>query len=204
MRKEILKLREACYNCKLCPLGHELVDGLDPHVFASGKVDADVMCVAEAPGHQEQIKKIPLVGRSGEFFNEKILGKAGLTRNEVYVSNGLKCRPDANNRTPLAGEIEICRIHLDAEICLVKPNLIVSMGNVGLYSVCDVPGISGISKYRGQLRHSRLWSNEKQIPVLPLFHPAYCLRGSGLKEMEQDINLLKKLVYKIKKGEEIC
>lgn len=198
-KNEIYELKEKCYSCKKCPLGQELVDGEDPHVFANGRVPSDIVAIAEAPGKDEVINKVPLIGRSGQFYNTKILSGAGLTREEVYTTNTCHCRPPGN-RNPFPVEIELCREILDAELCLNNPKLIITLGNIPLLGTCET---TGITKKHGELMLSRVWSNNKQYVVFPMFHPSYCLRGSGLKEMDEDIEKLKTLVTKIKNGEEI-
>jgi uracil-DNA glycosylase len=74
---------------------------------------------------------------------------------------------------------------LDAQVVLVDPKLIIILGNVPLYSVCDIPP-SGITRHHGVCRLSREWSDGKKRLVFPMFHPGYCLRGSGLKEVKED------------------
>jgi len=177
-----------------------MVEGLDPHVFASGKPDADVMFVGESPGKTETERHAPLVGAAGQFFEANILVPAGLSRQSVYITNSVLCRPNEKNRTPFFGEIEECREHLDAQVLLVSPKLIVVLGNAPLFGVCDE---QGITKKRGELRWSRTWSDGRKFPVLPMFHPAYCLRGSGLAEMRQDVQLLADLAADIAAGKEI-
>jgi DNA polymerase len=192
-KNSILEIKKNCYSCTKCPLGKNFVDGLDPHVFACGKVPSEIIFIAEAAGKEEQIQKTPLVGRSGQFFNEYILERANIKRCDIYITNAVLCRP-RKNRTPLPAEIETCRQHLDAQICLLKPKLLVTMGNVPLYSVCEC---TGIKNQRGKVRWSREWSNSERVSVLPIFHPAYCLRGSGLSEMAADslsIKLLKEVI----------
>lgn len=183
LRDQVLELKNKCYSCRGCPLGRKEVEGKDPHVFAGGFIKSKMFFIAEAPGADEVKFKKPLVGRAGKFFEAKILGAADLKRSQVYITNSVLCRPNDRNRTPLPAEIEICRPHLDAQICLLKPQLLVTMGNVALSSCCD---ITGIVKQRGKLRWSREWSDGQKIPVFPIFHPSYCIRGSGLKEMEGD------------------
>lgn len=196
-RAAILDLQKRCYDCHECPLGRRVVAGHDPHVFASGNLDAIVMFIGEAPGADEVLRRIPLVGRCGRFFDEHMLAPAGLSRQSVYVTNAVLCRPNEQNRTPHLGEMEICRVHLDAQIRLVRPRLLVTMGNAALWTVC---GVQKITKSRGDLRWSRRWSNGKKIPVLPMFHPSYCLRGSGLAEMEKDVRLLGRLEEAFRRG----
>jgi DNA polymerase len=201
LKEAFLNLREKCYSCKECPLGGKLVDGLDPHVFASGRITSSFVFIAECPGAEEVKAKRPLIppGRSGVFYNEHILAPLGLERDEVYTTNTILCRTNEKNRTPLEAEILLCRSHLDAQLCLLDPKLIVMMGNVPLYGVCEING--GITKLHGQLRRSRIWSNGKDYPAFPLYHPAYVLRGSGRKELEADIVNLKTLVEKVRNGE---
>lgn len=199
--KEIIYgLKEKCYFCKKCLLGNDLPDELDPHVFSSGRVPAKIMIIGEAPGKDEQTMRLPFVGRSGKFLNEKILFGAGLVREEIYCCNIVKCRPE-DNRTPFDTEIIACRDFLDAEIILNSPSIIITLGNIPLYGVCET---TGITKKRGVIIQSRVWSNEKTYNVFPMLHPAFVLRGSGIKEMAEDIEKLKELVIKIRNGEDIC
>jgi DNA polymerase len=201
LKEQVLELKQKCYNCKECPLGKKLVDELDPHVFANGYVKSNVFFIGESPGGEEVRLKRPLVGRSGQFFDTRILGIAGIKRCNVFITNAVLCRPNEKNRTPLPAEIEICRHHLDAQICLLKPKLLVTLGNVPLYSVCEE---KGITKKRGELMLSREWSDGSRIPTFPIFHPSYCLRGSGLTEMQDDAATIGQLYKKVLNGEELC
>jgi DNA polymerase len=201
LKEQVLDLKQKCYNCKECPLGRKMVDGLDPHVFAGGYVKSDIFFIAEAPGGDEVKLKRPLVGRAGKFFDTRILGTAGIERRNIFATNAVLCRPNEKNRTPLPAEIEICRMHLDAQICLLKPKLLVTLGNVPLFSVCEE---KGITKMRGKMRFSRKWSNGQSVPTLPMFHPSYCLRGSGLSEMKEDAVLLGRLHNDILNGKDLA
>lgn len=196
----IFKLRNDCYDCTECPLGRRKVDGEDPHVFGTGRVNAKIVFVGEAPGKNEVLARKPLVGRAGTFYEEKILRVAGIERHKVFTTNAVLCRPNAQNRTPIDAEIDLCRSHLDAQICLIDPLLLVTLGNVPLFSVCER---KGITKVRGELRWSRRWSNGKIYPVLPMLHPAYCLRGSGIADMQRDAEFLGKLAEAIRNKEEL-
>jgi len=197
LKSQVLDLKNNCYACKECPLGRKEVDGRDPHVFAGGFVKSRIFFIAEAPGADEVRLKRPLIGRAGKFFEAKVLGAANLKRSEVYITNSVLCRPSDRNRTPLPVEIEICRVHLDAQICLLKPKLLVTMGNIALSSCCD---ITGIVKNRGKLRLSREWSDGERVPVFPIFHPSYCIRGLGLKEMAKDAEMIGNLHTFIHEG----
>lgn len=197
MNKELLKLKEEFSSCKNCLLGQQFVDGMDPHVFVDGQAPCDIMVVAEAPGKSECEQGKPLVGRSGKFYNTKILEPIGLTREDVFTTNSCLCRPE-NNRKPLKNELNSCLYFLKKQIEIVEPKIIITLGIIPLYSVCNLHP-SGITKLHGKLMLSRAFPNI--IPVFPLFHPAYCLRGSGLKEMKEDLIVLKNIILKIKNGE---
>jgi DNA polymerase len=200
LKDQVLELKNKCYSCKECPLGRKEVDGRDPHVFASGYVKSKIFFIAEAPGAEEVKIKKPLVGRAGQFFEAKVLGSANLKRSDIYITNSVLCRPDGRNRTPLPAEVETCRFHLDAQVCLLEPKLLITMGNVALLSCC---GETGIVKRRGKLRWSREWSNGKKVPVFPIFHPSYCIRGSGLKEMAEDAETIGEFYKLLKEGGDI-
>lgn len=185
-KNRIYELKKKVCACKACPLGRDLVDGLDPHVFACGRVPADIMLVGESPGEEEQKQKKPFVGRAGQFLNNKILAGAELNRDEIYITNSIMCHPEGNGK-PLPAELKLCRPHLDAQIVLNDPKLIVAFGNYATQQLCDK---TGITKLRGKLMWSREWSNGKKYPVFPMFHPSYNLRGSGLKESKADALVL--------------
>jgi uracil-DNA glycosylase len=198
----LLDLQGKCYECRRCPLGEKTVEGLDPHVFACGNPQSSLMFVAEAPGKTEVESRIPLTGAAGQFFERSILDPAGLDRSKVYITNAVLCRPNERNRTPFLGEIVECRVHLDAQIMLVSPKLVVTMGNAPLYAVCEE---QGITKKRGHgLIMSIPWSDGRRVPVLPMLHPAYNLRGSGLDETRQDVELLGRLASDLASGKEIA
>lgn len=191
---EIKELQKKCYECKICPLGQKEVDMEDPHVFASGKVPADIMVITEIPKKIETIKKIPLCDISGQQFNNEMLPLIGLTRKDIYVSNAVKCRPE-RNRIPTNQEIIICRFHIDAEIALIDPKLIITLGNPALWAMC---GIKGIIKNHGKIYQSRKWSNGKTYNVFALYHPSFVLQNRGKSNIQKEIQIdlinLKKIV----------
>ena len=193
-KDEIKQLQKKCYECKICSLGQVLMDGLDPHVFANGKVPADIMVIAEAPGSTEVKKKIPLCGTCGIYLNNEMIPILGLERKDIYVSNAVKCRPE-KNRTPTDQEIVTCRPHINAEIVLVDPKLIVTLGNPALWSMC---GIKAITQNRGQIHQSREWSNGKTYDVFAFYCPSYIIRNRGKVQVQKDVQTdlinLKKLV----------
>jgi hypothetical protein len=110
LKEQVLELRQKCYNCKECPLGRKLVGGLDPHVFASGYVKSEVFFVGEAPGGEEVKMKRPLVGRAGMFFDNRILGVAGIERRSIFATNAVLCLGPNTLIKTVDGFIKISKI----------------------------------------------------------------------------------------------
>jgi uracil-DNA glycosylase family 4 len=164
-------LRARALVCQKCPA---LVSSRKNVVFGVGNIDAAIMFVGEAPGADEDIEGEPFVGRAGQLLT-KIIQTTGLEREQVYIANILKCRPDTpgqsyGNRPPKPEEMERCLPYLHAQIDLIKPKAIVALGATavdGLFG--KVPGI-GITKLRGK------WREYRGIPVMPTYHPSYLLR----------------------------
>jgi uracil-DNA glycosylase len=167
----IAELRERALVCQKCP---SLVSSRKNVVFGVGSIDAQLMFVGEAPGADEDTQGEPFVGRAGQLLT-KIIQTTGLEREQVYIANILKCRPDTpgqsyGNRPPTPEEMERCLPYLHAQIDLIKPKAIVALGATavdGLFG--KVPGI-GITKLRGK------WREYRGIPVMPTYHPSYLLR----------------------------
>jgi uracil-DNA glycosylase len=167
----IADLRARALVCQKCP---SLVSSRKNVVFGVGSIDAQLMFVGEAPGADEDIQGEPFVGRAGQLLT-KIIQTMGLERDQVYIANILKCRPDTpgqsyGNRPPTPEEMDRCLPYLHAQIDLIKPKAIVALGATsvdGLFG--KVPGI-GITKLRGK------WREYRGIPVMPTYHPSYLLR----------------------------
>lgn len=121
-------LAQEVMKCARCDLGCEKNEGYDPHVMGQGNPEADIMFMAEAPGLQETINSQPLTstGTSGKMY-EKVLKALGLTRDDVYTTNTVLCRPP-NNRDPEPWEVRKCRGFLERQIELVSPKLVVTFG----------------------------------------------------------------------------
>jgi DNA polymerase len=153
--------------CTRCPL-HE---GRTQTVFGTGSAAARLMFVGEAPGRDEDRQGVPFVGRAGELLT-RIIEAMGLTREQVYIGNIIKCRPP-ENRTPMPDEMATCLPYLEAQIAVICPEVIVALGKVAVQGLLDVK--QGITRIRGQ------WLSYKGTPLLPTFHPAYLLRNPGAK-----------------------
>ena len=161
------ELAKAIRTCSACHLRKE--GGLGP-VLSSGPADAPLMVVGEGPGGVEDDYGAPLIGPSGQLL-DKALYSVGITRDHVYVTNIVKCRP-RGNRTPTTEEGRFCgALWLEQEIRLVKPKVIVGLGKVALRFFLGRE--AGIIRSRGH------WIDYHGIPVMPTFHPAYLLRQSG-------------------------
>ena len=151
-----------CIRCRLAT-------GRTQVVFGTGNLHADVMFVGEGPGYHEDKQGEPFVGAAGQLLTT-LLAEIGLRRSDVYITNVVKCRPPGN-RDPLPDEIGSCRPYLAGQIELIRPRVIVTLGNFATRVLLDRQ--VSISRVRGQRFHV-----DGQV-VLPTFHPAAVLRGGG-------------------------
>ena len=165
----------------------ELKRGARNLVFSDGNPAAQVMIVGEAPGRDEDQQGKPFVGRAGQLL-DKMLAAIGLDRqsqetaNAAYITNVVPWRPP-QNREPSPDEIAMLTPFLLRHIALIKPTVVVAMGNISCQALL---GKRGISKLRGQLQNSR------DIDVIPMFHPAYLLRNPSAKKLAwTDLLMLK-------------
>ncbi len=159
--------------CTKCPLAHE---GRTQVVFGVGSRDADLVFVGEGPGAEEDKQGIPFVGRAGQLLTRLIEG-IGMTRDEVYIANVVKCRPPGN-RDPQPIEIATCRPYLAAQLGFLAPKVIMTLGNFATKLLLDTK--EGITKLRGQEFTVRLGSAPDDTQTLvPTLHPAAVLRNGG-------------------------
>jgi DNA polymerase len=163
--------------CVRCPLS----EGRTQVVLGNGDPDADLMFVGEAPGYHEDLQGVPFVGASGKLLTALLEG-IGLSREQVFVANVLKCRPPGN-RDPLPAEIRECERHLFHQVSLIRPRLICTLGNFATKLLSGRP--DGISRVHGH----ELPLEVGGLPVLlyPLYHPAAALyTRSMLSTLEAD------------------
>jgi uracil-DNA glycosylase len=170
-----------CHRCKLNK-------GRKHIVFGEGNQRARLVFVGEAPGMEEDLTGKPFVGQAGKLLTD-IIKAMGLTRDEVYICNVVKCHPPGN-RDPEAGEIETCLPFLRAQITLIQPEVICTLGRISLQSLVD-KGLK-ITRDRGQ------WRSYMDIPLMPTYHPAYLLRYPQAKrQVWEDVqSIMKKLGLK--------
>ncbi|MGE1061486.1 uracil-DNA glycosylase [Megasphaera paucivorans] len=159
-------------TCEACHLRHEGNRGPTRY---SGDPASPLMFVGEGPGGVEDEFGVPLVGPSGKLL-DKALWSVGLTRDHVYVTNIVKCRPKGN-RTPTLEEGKFCaNIHLAKEIKLIQPKVIVCLGKVAFQYFYG--HTASIMRNRGK------WFDYNEIPVIPTYHPAFLLRQTGHELVE--------------------
>ena len=174
---------EACRNCELWRTRSTPVPG-------EGSLNANVIFIGEAPGHQEDLTGRPFVGAAGNLLDE-LFSKIGLSRNKVYISNIVKCRPP-ENRDPRRSEIEACTLFLDKQIRIINPKLIVTLGRHSTSYILSKAGIEAktISKVHGRTFNIELFNLTLQI--LPAYHPAAALYNPKYKTaLERDFQFLK-------------
>jgi DNA polymerase len=178
---DVAALAHDCSRCKLA-------DGRTQVVFGSGRDDADLMFVGEGPGQQEDLQGLPFVGRAGQLLTQLIEG-IGITRDDVYIANVVKCRPPGN-RDPEPDEIEACAPWLDKQLELIRPRVIVTLGNFATKLLLETK--DGITKLRG--RQFPFGRAGVEATLLPTLHPAAVLRGGGqrLAEVRSDFVRVKR------------
>jgi DNA polymerase len=170
-------------NCTDCPL-HQNRSRAVP---GEGPENAEIMLIGEAPGFNEDKQGRPFVGAAGQFL-EKLLASANLSRDDVFITNTVKCRP-LNNRDPLPVEMATCRKYLDRQIAAIAPKVIVTLGRHSLTSFLPK---ETITKARGRPRIVN------GTTLFPMYHPAAALHQQRLREViEADIKKLPTLLKEI-------
>lgn len=174
-------------NCQACPLA---TMGRTQVVFGVGNPDAHLMFIGEAPGFNEDLKGEPFIGRAGQLLT-KIIEAMNLSRQKVYISNVVKCRPP-NNRTPTTLERETCKnLLLVAQIAIIQPKIICTLGSPSTKALLGDE--VQISQVRGK------FFEYQGIPVMPTFHPAYLLRNQVEKRTVWED--MKQIMAKLKEFE---
>lgn len=180
--------------CRLCP---HLADSRTQTVFGIGNPDAELMFIGEAPGADEDAKGEPFVGRAGQLLT-KIIGTMGFGRDDVYIANILKCRPDtpgadSGNRPPTPVEMSTCLPYLVEQIETIQPRVLVALG---------ATAVEGLLGFRGTMRDLRgKWHSYQETALMITYHPSYLLRNQSLTEKrkvwEDMLQVLEKLEHPI-------
>jgi DNA polymerase len=173
--EQLRHLAERASVCVKCP---HLVARRHTVVFGVGNPDAKLMFVGEGPGEEEDLQGEPFVGRAGQLLTKMILAM-GLAREQVYIANVVKCRPDmppgaTGNRKPTKQEMETCVPYLRAQIEVIKPRVLVALG------MTAIEGLLGITGTMGALHGKFL--EYRGTPLLPTYHPSYLLRNQSITE----------------------
>ena len=172
-------------GCTRCALAQ----GRTQVVFGSGSPAADLMFVGEAPGFHEDKQGVPFVGAAGKLLS-KLLEGIGLSRDEVYIANVLKCRPPGN-RDPLPEEIAACEPHLWKQIELIQPKLICTLGNFATKLLSGKP--TGITQVHGRPQEATLGGH--RVTLYPIYHPAAALYTPRmLQVLEEDFRRVPELL----------
>jgi DNA polymerase len=172
-RERLVEVYREAAVCERCPLSATR----NTVVFGNGNADAGLMFVGEAPGAEEDRQGLPFVGRAGGLLTE-LLGEIGLTRDDVFVANVLKCRPPGN-RDPQPTEIESCRPYLEQQVELIQPRVIATLGNFATKLLTG--NQTGITKVRGAPQVHTLGG--RAVFLMPLFHPAAALRTPSVAQV---------------------
>lgn len=160
-----------CQRCRLCEQRTQVV-------FGVGDPDAKLVFIGEGPGADEDRLGEPFVGRSGQLLT-KMIEAMGLSRDRIYICNVVKCRPP-NNRDPEPDEVLSCEPFLKAQLAIIKPKVIVTLGRYACQAL--IKTTTPMSQIRGQ------WTQYEGIDLMPTFHPAFLLRNpTKKKEVWEDL-----------------
>ncbi len=178
---DLAELAREASGCTRCPLSERRTQV----VFGVGNPDADLMFIGEAPGRDEDLRGEPFVGRSGKLLDRLILEELGIDRSVCYIANVVKCRPP-DNRDPKPAEIDSCRPYLAAQIELIRPAVVVTLGNFATKLLLETD--LGITKVRGRAYPMG------SFQLVPTYHPAAALRSGGVVVAEMRADLVRSKV----------
>jgi DNA polymerase len=189
MIKKIEQIKEEVIKCTKCELSETRTNS----VPGKGNFKSDVIFVGEAPGKNEDEKGEPFIGIAGKKLSSA-LENAGVSRDDIYITNIVKCRPPSN-RVPKTNERETCQEYLKQEISIIKPKIICVLGNTVFNSIL---GGSEIMKYRGKVAQK-----DKQLYFISL-HPAATIYNQKLVDVfKKDIKKLFKITRELKNDKKI-
>lgn len=176
--EKMKELFEKCSGCTVCPLHATRTNC----VFGSGSEKAKLMFIGEAPGEQEDLSGKPFVGRAGQLL-DKFLFAVDISREDVYITNILKCRPP-KNRDPLPGESDACIGYLREQVKIIQPKIIVCLGRISAMRLIS-------PDYKITKEHGT-WVERGSYLMTAVFHPAALLRDPRRKEdMLCDMKIIK-------------
>jgi len=181
-----------CVKCPLCKSRKNAVPGV-------GSPRSRIMFIGEAPGASEDAEGEPFVGMAGKFL-DTLLSQIGFSREQVFITNVVKCRPPSN-REPKPLEIETCTPYMDRQMLIIRPKFVVTLGSHStsyVFSKAMLP-FNSITQVRGKMYKATILG--LQLGVFPVFHPASALYNPQYKEiLEDDFRLLKTKLPKARSG----
>ncbi len=181
LEKEVKK----CQRCSLHETRNNPVPG-------EGFLDAKIMFIGEGPGYWEDKEGKPFVGKAGRVLDE-LLGSAGLSREKIYITNVLKCRPP-ENRDPTGEEVKACTSYLDRQIEIIQPKIIAALGR---FATSYIFGKFGLEERKISAVHGEVFKVSTvagQIKIIPLLHPAVATYNPGrIEELKRDFEKLKEI-----------
>lgn len=183
VRMDWTQLRACVAGCTRCVL-HET---RTQTVFGVGDQQAKWLFVGEAPGAEEDRRGEPFVGRAGQLLNSMLLA-LGLTREQVFITNVLKCRPPGN-RDPRPDEARSCADYLNRQIALIRPSIMVAVGRIAAQNLL------GSDATLGKMRQQLHTFGPDKVPLIVTYHPAYLLRSPGEKRKGwEDLKFAKRVM----------
>lgn len=191
LHDQVVLQTSKCYRCPIREIGQ-------PIVMHKGPLDAELVILGEAPGYNESIDGIPFTGRAGRLLDRMIIRGMGMSPDEVYFANVLKCRPP-ENRNPLSEEIHNCEPFLLSQLTVVQPKVVLTVGKYAsaLLRAMD-PETTTMTSMRtgGSLPYTANYAT-LGFQVVSTWHPAYILRNPDKKgEVQQDLNSVLKILDK--------
>ena len=185
--KVFIGLQHAVATCKRCDLWKTRTNP----VLGEGSLDAKILFVGEAPGFNEDRQGKPFVGKAGAIFDQ-LLTSVDLKRQDIYITNVLKCRPP-KNRNPFPGEVKACSLYLNSQIETIKPEKICCLGNFSTSFIMKKFGLqdklAGISKIHGKTFTVSTFAGP--IKIIPLYHPAVATYDPEMLEpLKKDFSVL--------------
>ena len=185
MSDTLEKIAKEIAVCKDCDLWRTRTCS----VPGEGNPKTEIMLIGEGPGKNEDLQGRPFIGQAGKFLTE-LLADAGLTREEVFICNVVKCRPPLN-RDPEPAELAACNAYLDRQIAVIKPSIIITLGRYSMAKFFE--GVK-ISQVHGMMKRVG------DTFVIPMFHPAAALHQAALKPtIKEDFSKLPKLLAMARK-----
>lgn len=186
---KIDEINRSIKKCKKCSLYKTTKN----YVLGSGSVESKIVFIGEAPGYYEDIKGIPFVGKAGKIL-DKLLASINMPRENIYITNILKCRPP-NNRNPLKNEIQLCTKYLNEEINIIKPKIILPLGNFASSYVFDMYDLKfeKISLIHGKFFKGN--SDFGKVYIAPQYHPAVGVYNQNkINTLIKDFEIIKNIL----------